>query len=525
MQDLQATIQLVFDYLKGIWIKKRYIIISTWLICPIGLILVAQMPDVYESNARVFADTRSMLKPLLRGITVQSNPDDEIKMIARTLLSTPNLEDIARQADLDINANSEAEFRNIVASLRSNISLRPSGRDNIYSIAFEHEDPNKAKQIVLLTLDKFIESALGQNRKDSDTASKFLDQQIDEYARRLAQSEQRVAEFKKQYGELLAGDSYYQQRATLNNQIEKLDLELAEKETQLNSLKSKFKAATPNADNADPMNFQTQYDQRISQLQANLDDLLIRFTEQHPDVVQTKERLEVLVVQRKKEIQELVKGLSTGDVASGGLSENAIVQELTIVINNLESNIASLNVRKANFQEKLALLEDKIELVPDIEAKRTALNRDYGITKRKYEEFLARKESADISRKAEQSSEEVQFRIIEPPVVPLEPSGPNRLMFYTAVFIMSIGGGVVMAFITSQLNPVVVNATQLTNVTGRPVLGAVTDVNLEAIKKKNRFRVIIFSLSTLTVFCIYLTFLATELLLNTTPIKILEALL
>ena len=525
MQDLQATIQLVFDYLKGIWIKKRYIIISTWLICPIGLILVARMPDVYESNAKVYADTRSMLKPLLRGLTVQTNPDDEINMIARTLLSTPNLEDIARQADLDINANSEAEFRTIVASLRDNISLRPSNRDNIYSIAYEHPDPNKAKQVVLLTLDKFIESALGQNRKDSDTATKFLDQQIEEYARRLAQSEQRVADFKKQYGELLAGESYYQQRATLASQIESLNLELAEKETQLKSLKSKFSAATPSTDGADSVNIQTQYDQRIAQLQANLDDLQIRFTEQHPDVIQTKERLDVLVAQRKKEIEEMVKGLSSGELASGGLSENAIVQELTIVINNLESNIASLNVRKASYQQKLKSLEEKIELVPDIEAKRTALDRDYGITKRKYEEFLARKESADISRKADLSAEEVQFRIIEPPVVPLEPSGPNRPMFYTVVFIISIGAGVVLAFLTSQLNPVVVNASQLSNVTGRPVLGAVTDINLEAIKKKNRFRVFVFALSTLTVFCIYMAFMATDLVLRTTPIKLVETLL
>jgi uncharacterized protein involved in exopolysaccharide biosynthesis len=78
MQDLQATIQMVLDYIKGIWIKKRFIIMSSWLIAPLGLFLVAQMPDVYESKARVYADTRSMLKPLLRGLVVQTDPATEI---------------------------------------------------------------------------------------------------------------------------------------------------------------------------------------------------------------------------------------------------------------------------------------------------------------------------------------------------------------------------------------------------------------------------------------------------------------
>lgn len=525
MQDLQATIQQILDYLKGIWIKKRFIMLSTWLICPLGFFVVANMPDVYESEAKVYADTRSMLKPILRGLAIQNDPNDEIQLIARTLLSTPNLEDIVRQADLDLNAKNATEFSAVVQNLQANIQLRPARRDNIYTISYSHPSGEVAKRVVTLTLDKFIESSLGNNRRDSDTASKFLDQQIDEYARRLSLSEQRVADFKKEYGDLISGNSYYQQRANLKNQIETLNLELAEKETQLSSLKDKFKSATPNQDNSDSLNIKTQYDVRIEQLKGSLDELMIRYTEQHPDVVQTKERLEGLEKQRQAEIKQLVDGLSNGNLASGSLSENAIVQELTIVINNLESNIASLNVRKDSYEVKLTELEEKIELVPDIEAKKTALNRDYGITKRKYEELLSRRESADLSRKADLSAEEVQFRIIEPPVVPLAPSGPNRPILYTLVLILSFGVGIVLAFITSQLNPVVINASQLTAITGRPVLGTVTDTNIEQIKRRNIRRFWVFSVSTMMIVLLYLVFVVTEISLRTTPLKIVEGML
>jgi polysaccharide chain length determinant protein (PEP-CTERM system associated) len=525
MQDLQATIQQILDYVRGIWIKKRFIIISTWLVCPLGLFFVAQMPDVYESKAKVYADTRSMLKPLLRGLTFQSNPQEEIAYIAKTLKSTPNLEDIARKADLDITAVTPQQFQSVVADLRDDIRIGGSGRDGIYTISFEHPNPQVAKRVVQLTLDKFVDSSLGQNRKDSDTATNFLEEQIGEYGARLESAEARLADFKKQYGDLASagGGSYYAQRSQLKTQIESIDLELKEKSTQLESLKSKFTTSTQSEGNPDNVNIQTQYDDRIKQMQANLDDLLIRFTDRHPDVIQTQERLKALQDDRKREIEQLMEGLSNGELAAGSLSDNAIVQELTIVINNLESTIASLNVRRQNFIGKLEGLEQKLELIPDIEAKRAALNRDYGIVKSKYEQFLSRKESADLSRKADLSAEDVSFRIIEPPVVPLQASGPKRPMFYTAVLIVSFGAGIVLAFLFSQLNPVITSGSQLASITGRPILGAVTDIHVEKIKKRNRNRIIVFSLSTACIMGLYMVFMITEIGMQTTPIKILEA--
>lgn len=523
MQDLQATIQMVLDYIKGIWIKKRFIIMSSWLIVPLGLFLIAQLPDVYESRAKVYADTRSMLKPLLRGLAIQSDPDVEIQLIAKTLLSRPNLEEIARNTDMDISANTPQEFEDLISGLKADINFSTGGQENIYTISYTNKDPQIAKRVVSATLDKFVESSLGQNRKDSDSASKFLEEQLEEYAQRLEASEQRLATFKKQYGDLLpgSGNSYYNEVASLKSQIESIELELSEKQTQLESLKNKFAASTNIEHQSDNSNITTQYDERIKQLQANLDDLQIRFTDRHPDVVQTREKLEHLEAQRKSEIEDMMASLADGQIASGGLSDNAIVQDITILMNNLESNIVSLNVRRQNYQDKLDELEQKLDLIPDIEAKQTALNRDYGITKQKYEELLTRKESADLSRKADLSAEEVQFRIVEPPVVPLKPTGPKRAIFYTVILILGFAVGIVIAFLVSQLNPVVVNANVLTELTQRPVFGLVTDTNVEAIRSRDKKRLYVFMASSIVVIGIYLVFMATELVMGTTPIALI----
>ena len=102
---MQEVIEQVLEYLKGIWIKRRYMMIATWLICPVGWLVVAQLENVYESEATVFADTQSILGPLLKGLTVETNTEAQIQLMVRTLLSRPNLERISRMTDLDVQAN------------------------------------------------------------------------------------------------------------------------------------------------------------------------------------------------------------------------------------------------------------------------------------------------------------------------------------------------------------------------------------------------------------------------------------
>ena len=79
--------------------------------------------------------------------------------------------------------------------------------------------------------------------------------------------------------------------------------------------------------------------------------------------------------------------------------------------------------------------------MPEVEAELSRLDRDYEVNKRQYDTLLERLESAKISEQAEQSSENVKFRVIEPPTVPLKPSGPNRILLNSMVLLLALGSG------------------------------------------------------------------------------------
>lgn len=516
-QNLQQTINLVLDYLKGVWIKKRYLMICSWLVCPAGMIYVSLLPDTYSSEAKVFVDTRSVLQPLLRGLAIQTNPQQEIDMMARTLLSRPNLEKLARATDLDLTTKNDEEFSNLIDELKRDIRLRPQRRDNIYTITYNHKEAAVAQRVVQETLSLFVENTLGESRQDTDTASRFLDTQISEYENRLSAAEQRLADFKRRYSDLLPGQgTYYGNIQSLQEALAGVELQIKEITQQINTLEAKLLASTPQSTGigvrpADSdLALATPYDARIEALQQQLDQLKLRYTDFHPDVIETTNLLNAIIEQRDKEIESYVQQLEDTGVAITG--DNPFARELSLEISRLDGQLASLKVRQADYASKIEIQQSKLDQVPLVEAELTALNRDYGITQQKYEELLSRRESATLSTQANVSDDDVKFRVIEPPRLPLQPSGPNRILFYVGVLVAGFSLGLGIAFIVSQLVPVVVRASQVSAITGVPVLGSVSHINIDKVKRENRIRLLIFVASSSAIFFMFIGFVTLDIL-------------
>lgn len=513
MHDLQNTLNLILDYVKGIWIKKRYVIICSWLICPAGFFYVAKMPDVYESKAVVFVDTRSVLQPLLRGLTIQSNPAAEVQQLTRTLLSRENIEKIARETDLDLTTSSEAQFEGLVTSLKGRIKLRGTGRNNIYTFSFADGNPETAQRVVQETLNVFVESALGKNRKGTDTADRFINDEIAEYETQLAEAEQRLADFKRQYSSILpVQGTFYQNLSRMNQSLEATQLEISQLEQQIASMK-KQQVKSSRSDGLGVINddngavLRTRYDDRILALEERIDALLLRFTTKHPDVVEANTLLESLEAARKKEIEAF---LATPDSEDSNAPLSELNRQLKLQASLLEGQLASLKVKENSIKSKIGNLESKIDLIPQIEAESTALNRDYGIKKNKYEQLLARRESADLSRRADSSSEDLQFRIMEPAMVPTKPSGPQRFMLYTGMLALGFGVGIAIAFLISQLKPILLRSSQLSLISDYPVWGVVTHLEKAKIKRQERLRMLVFLISSGAVVSMYCVLVVAE---------------
>lgn len=496
---MQEVLEQIIDYLKGIWIKRRYIMIATWLICPIGWYAVSQMDDVYKSNARVYVDTQSVLGPLLRGIAIQTNSDVLIRHMVNTLLSRENLEKISRQTDLDVRANTPQEYNAILDNLKKDIKISSTGRENIFTIAYENKDAELAENVVSSALNIFMENTLGENRTDTNEAQKFLDAQIKEYESRLVTAETKLTEFRQKYSDILPNSSggYYSQLSQAKENLKAIELQVKEKETQLASVKSQLSNQNSSTSSAikGSSSIQTTYDSRIEELQATLDNLQLRYTDMHPDVKEVKRRLEQLNTLRDKEVADYLAAQNSDGAESLQLSSNPVVQEVQIQYNQLQNELASLNVRSDDAKAKVQDLENKIHILPEIEQELVALNRGYDITKQKHDELLQRRETASLAQVAEETTSKIQFRVIDPPRAGDKPSGPNRILFQMAVLVVGLGVGVGLSLLFSQIKPVVTSSAQLSKATGIPIFGTVTASENLGLQRWHRKKTILFIVS------------------------------
>lgn len=465
---MQEQFNELLDQLRGIWFKRRYILVSAWLLCPIGWFGVSLIPDIYESTARVYVDTDSVLSPLLEGITVEYDSDKKIDLMVKTLLSRTNLERIARMTDLDISTTNDTEYEIMIQDLSDDFFIKKERRDNIYTLAIQNQDPLLAKKIVEAALSVFIDNTLVDNREESNEALRFLDSQIVDYEQKLKKSERLISAYKKEYSNVLPdyAKGFY---AYLNDETTRLSdtrLEYAVVETELQ------KARESLYNRGESTTFSSAYEIRIIEMQQSLDALLLKYTEEHPSVKEIIARVEHLKNLKKTE-RKKYQNLSLDDKkAQFDLdSNNPFVHELQLKIADLESRLFVLKVKRDSFETRIATLKGRIDLVPAVEAHLTELRRNYEINKSQYEELRSRRESAQISNSMEEETNNISFKIIEPPRVPVKPKGPKRMLFLLGVTLVGFGTGIVLSFLHSQIAPSVLTKSQISQHLNIPVYG------------------------------------------------------
>ena len=467
--------------LSAIWRRRWYALAAAWFISLAGWAVVVILPDKFESEARVYIDTTSLLGPLLRGIAVATDVEQEVRFMQRTLLSRPNLQEVARATDLDLEVTTPIEMDGLLRKLEKNANIKAQG-GNLFTVSYTDKDPVLAKSIVQALLTIFVETNLGQTRQDMESARSFIETQLEVYERQLKEAEKRRAAFKVRNGDVLGGGNFSGQvkdakanSAAARRKYEDAALQRDQLKAQLAVVPQFLRVQTP-AQIVLGKREASALEERQANLQQNLDLLLTRYTANHPDVISTKRSLESIREQIAAKAAKKSDPGTKAEVNTENTAEipNTLYEQLQLRLSEVETTIAAL---KRDMEESITAVEDLEKLrnkAPEVEAQLADLDRDYDVLKTKFGEFLSRRESARISQAAEASTDSVQFRIIAPPQVPVVPSAPNRLLLLSIVLVVGLGAGGGIAFLLVQIDDTFSSNKRLTDVFGFPVLGAVT---------------------------------------------------
>ncbi len=530
---MEELYRQIWTVLHSMWRYRWYAVAVTWSLSVAGWGLVATMPDKYESFARIYVDTDPMLKPLLKGISVDVNIQRQINVMQRTLSSRPNLEKVIRMTDLDLSVSSAREMESLIEKLASNITVTAEGGE-LVRVSYLDKDPQMAKRVVQALMTIFVESNLGRSRKDLAGARRFIDDQIREYELQLEAAEKRLADFKRENMGLLPGDqNYFSQVAKLKSDYEAAQASLDDLITRRDELKRQLAdipqyltvtspmgpLAPAGPMGAGPMGATpaagagSDLAARIATIEQTLTEMSLHYTDKHPDVVRLKRQLATLRERYQEQQGEMMAGPASPTPGVGNTTvSNPVYEQTKLDIIDAEAEIATLRPRVEKARKAYEDMQNRARTVPVVEAELARLDRDYNVIKKNYEELLTRREKARIEQNIETKSDKVVYNMIEPPQVPLKPSSPNRPLYLSMILVLGLGAGLGVAFIMTQIRVTFPTVQSLRDAFALPVLGAVSAVVSDEDRRRRLLDLSIFGATMIGLFLAYGGVMAIEVL-------------
>jgi G-rich domain on putative tyrosine kinase len=162
---------------------------------------------------------------------------------------------------------------------------------------------------------------------------------------------------------------------------------------------------------------------------------------------------------------------------------NAIYDQLKVKLADAEGQVATTQRQVAETQAEVDRIERIARSVPEVLIQVEDLDRDYGILRRNYEELVSRRQATQIADAADTKTEKIQFRIIDPPQVPLVPIEPNRPMLISLAMLAGLGAGIAAPIVVGQFDRSFTAISQLREL-GIPVLGSITRISLGGSRRR-----------------------------------------
>jgi polysaccharide chain length determinant protein (PEP-CTERM system associated) len=466
-----------------IWNRRWLALGVAWGVCALGWLVVALIPNSYQSEARIFVQLDDMLADQI-GITAAAR-DKDIERIRQTLTSAVNLEKIVRSTKLGDTVGNPSQMQTAVAGLTKSITMVAEGDpgSHVFKITAtsgrrdlsDAENAQLSQDIAQQLIDIFKEQNLGGSRGELRDTIAFMDQQLAERSKQLEEAEQRRLAFESKYPDLAGGtDAIISQLNGYRAELRNIEADRAAAQSALASIDGQL-ASTPKTlatpDSGSPR-------AALAQARANLSALQARgLTDSHPDMIAA---------------QKQVAALSRAAQAPGGDygTPNPAYTSLQSIRVERQATLEALTSRSAALRQQIMSVEANEAQAPAAAAEAKQISRDYDVLKGQYDKLLADREELRLRGQVETEHSSVKFDVIDPPDTPRKPSAPNRPLLLFGVLFVGIAAGCGVAYAVSKVRATFATASKLETTFALPVIGtislAVTDAGRALARKKRK---------------------------------------
>ena len=465
--------QLLEELRAGIWAiwNRRWLALGVaWATCLLGWLVVALIPNSYESETRIFVQLDDVLAEQI-GIGAASRARD-IDRIRQTLVSSVNLETVVRSTRIGDSVTTPTEMEAAIEGLTKDIEVVSEG-DNIFEITAssgrsdlsDAENAELAQVIAQRMIDIFREENLGGARGEMQDSIEFLNQQLAQREAELEAAEERRLAFEAANPELIGGaQAIANQLAATRAELRSVESDLAASQSAMAALEGQISntprfIVTPGSGGPQAS---------LAQAEANLAALEARgLTDEHPDMVAARRQVATLREQAQA-------------AGPAGGATNPAYATLQSMLVERQANVQSLQSRAAALRSEIAAITASQMREPGAAAEAQRISRDYDVLREQYDQLLQDREELRLRGQVESERSAVQFEVVDPPTTPRKPAAPNRPLLLFGVLIVGLGAGGGAAYALSKLGSTFATAGQLERSFGLPVIGTISHTFTEA---------------------------------------------
>ena len=474
--DIRASLQ-------GIWNRRWLALGVAWVVCLVGWVGVAMVPNSYESSARVFVQ---LYDPLAAQVGIgESDRRHDIDRIRDTLTSSQHLEKVIRSTPLGAKIHTRKQMDSAVQGLGKAIKV-VNDQDNLFEITAtsasasrsDVENARLSQQIVQKMIEIFRDENLNNNQGQMAETLGFLDQQLAARQKELENAEQSRLAFESKHPELAQGGVSLVQRLEADRaESRNIDSDIVAAQSALASVNGQL-GGTPAtlAPNVQVQGGRTA-------LQQAMQDLFMMkargLTDNHPDVIAERNQVAALKAQAQSQNdhgKEPVLG-----------APNPTYTSLMGLRSDRTAALQALQSRKDSVEKDIAEATAQQMSNPELVSEAQNISRDYDVLKQQYDKLLQDREEMRLKGQVASQNGSMKFQILDPPIVPRSPTAPNRPVLLLVVLLAGLGAGIGVAFAAGELRSTFGTTAKLERVSGLPVLGAISEA-VTAAKRSARGR-------------------------------------
>jgi polysaccharide chain length determinant protein (PEP-CTERM system associated) len=452
--------------LHSVWNRRWLALAVAWLVCLVGWMAVALIPNTYESKTRIFVKLEDVLAQQV-GIGSGSVKRD-IDRVRETMTSSANLEKIIRSTRLGDEVTSPRQMDAAIAALAKQIEAR-SEKENLFEITAtsgrsdlsDGDNAKLAQTIVQKLIDVFRQENFAGSRGEMRETLAFLDQQLTARQKDLEAAEQKRLAFEAAHPQLIGGAQALAQKLdTSSTSMRNTEADLAAAQSALAAIDGQL-AGTPRTLVVAGQGGGARG--ALAQAEADITSMRARgLTESHPDMIAANKQIAML---RK---QAAAAG------SDAGSTPNPAYTSLLSIRADRQATIQALIARKAGLQAEVTAIAANQTEEPGVAAEAQRISRDYDVLRKQYDKLLQDREELRLRGQVENERNSVKFEVLDPPSAPRSPAAPNRPLLLFGVLIAGIGAGVGTAFAMGQLRSTYATANSLERSMGMPVLGTIS---------------------------------------------------